>query len=103
MRNIIKKFNFIFFLILIQQSSYINFLYASELNKSDKEICKLATINKLPGKHEIQLFKKSAETIEIDKIKCSLQGWKRTFLRTWLRPRMRDTPTADEAIVPLSP
>ncbi len=43
MRNIIKKFNFIFFLILIQQSSYINFLYASELNKSDKEICKLAT------------------------------------------------------------
>ena len=43
MRNIIKKFNFIFFLILILQSSYINFLYASELNKSDKEICKLAT------------------------------------------------------------
>ena len=43
MRNIIKKFNFIFFLILILQSSYINFLYASEFNKSDKEICKLAT------------------------------------------------------------
>lgn len=36
---------------------------------NESEICKLATINKLPGKHEIQLFKKSTETIEIDKIK----------------------------------
>jgi hypothetical protein len=43
LRHIIKKLNFIFFLIIILQSSYINFLYASELNKSDEEICELAT------------------------------------------------------------
>ena len=43
MKHIIEKINFIFFLILILLSNHFKVLYASELNKSDREICKLAT------------------------------------------------------------
>ena len=43
LKNIVKKYNFILFLILISLFSHVNILYSSELNKSDKEICKLAT------------------------------------------------------------